>query len=82
MTTSLTKRVARLTDTSAPYKGGKRKSLVVELQPGDVIEFRLQGTRQRIGMSLLDVYYVALKLRAVQIKFERAAKRKAAKVAR
>ena len=77
MPTKLTKPVSRETETTIPYKGSKRRIMVVTLCANDTLEFRPKGTRQRITLPLLDLYYFAIKLRAAQIKAEKAAKRKA-----
>lgn len=77
MTTKLNKVVSRETETTIPYKGSKRRIMVVTLCPNDTLEFRPKGTRQRITLPLLDLYYFAIKLRAAQIKVDKAAKRKA-----
>lgn len=77
MTTKLNKPISRETETSIPYKGSKRRIMVVTLCPNDTLEFRPKGTRQRITLPLLDLYYFAIKLRAAQLKAEKAANRKA-----
>jgi len=56
---------------------GKRRAIVASLIPGDVIELRMHGTSQRIAMPLVDLWWHGMKLKAEQLKRERAAARKA-----
>jgi hypothetical protein len=60
----------------------KRRSLMVTLLPGDVIELRPKGTRQRLIVDLETVWHVANKLEAARIKEEKAKARKAKKASK
>ena len=73
--TDLRKPVSRVTDTSVRFRGQLRR-LVVTLLPGDVIELRPQGCRQRYVLPLDHVYSLAVKAAARALVEERKKNRK------
>ncbi len=56
----------------------ERRSLMVTLLPGDVIEIRPKGTRARFSVDIETVFELAMKLEARRLAAEKA-KTKAAK---
>lgn len=53
MATKLNKKVTmELVQTGVRVRGGKYASLLVTLEPGDMITFRAKGTRRRFSISL------------------------------
>jgi hypothetical protein len=69
--TDLTKRVARR--CQVPHRG---RRIVVSLEPGDTLGFRLERTRTTEYVSIAAIYDFAVKARVLS---ERAAKRKSKK---
>ena len=61
MTTKLTKPVHRESATMIRDKS-KRRALICSMLPGDVIELRPKGTRQRYTMSIESAYIYAGRL--------------------
>jgi hypothetical protein len=56
---------------------GKSRPIVVGILPGDVLEFRLKGTRRRYLLGIGHAFYHAARLHGEQVKRERAAARRA-----
>lgn len=58
--TKLTKSVKRETLYTSVQHGKRRgRPVFVELQPGDILSFRIKGTRQRTDVSLMHCYNLA-----------------------
>jgi hypothetical protein len=74
--TPLTKPVRRTTFATVRDKS-KRRVLTVSLLPGDVLEFRPQGTRYRVSMPIESAFRYAEKLNAIAKAAEKRAARKA-----
>jgi len=55
----------------------KARCLVAGLLPGDVLELRMQGTRQAVTVPLVNLWWHGNKLKAAQLQRERQAARKA-----
>ena len=75
--TKLVKSVTR--ETRAVVSG---RPVVVELRPPDMIVLKLKGTRKRLVLSVLGAFHTAAKIEALAIMREKAAERKARKLAR
>ena len=58
--TKLDKNISR--ETTRPAEAGR--PLIVTLEPGDIISFRLKGTRQVVKTTLMACYHMALKAEA------------------
>lgn len=76
MSTVLNKAVTRETRMEIRDRS-KRRSLMVTLLPGDVVELRPKGTRKRVIVDIETVWHIALKLEAARAREERAKVRKA-----
>jgi hypothetical protein len=72
--TPLRKPVYRETQTRV-RDCSKRRLLVAGLLPGDILELRLKGTRQRFVLTVEEAYYHAARLKALKLRQERAARR-------
>ncbi len=75
--TPLTKPVHRLTQTMVRDRGSKSRLIVAGLLPGDVLEFRMQGTRKRFVLPIATAYYQAARLEAARVVAQRQAARRA-----
>jgi hypothetical protein len=73
--TPLTKQVSRLTQLRQRDRG-KYRLIVASLLPGDVLGFRMQGTRKVYTIGIDYVLHVAMKLEGERIRRERAQRRK------
>lgn len=64
--TSITKSTTRVTvgELDGNFGPDRGRKLIVELAPGDVINLRPKGTRQRVSVRIADVYRYALKCQA------------------
>jgi hypothetical protein len=78
MSTVLNKAVTRETRMEIRDRS-KRRSLMVTLLPGDVVELRPKGTRARVMVDIETVWQLAMKLEAARVRDERAKARKAKK---
>ena len=76
--TPLRKPVYRLTDTLVRDRS-TRRLLIAGLLPGDVIEVRLKGTRQRVSVPIEHVYYLGQRLLAAERAAEKRRRRLSAK---
>lgn len=75
MATKLDKAVFRVSYTVVRDRS-KRRELVVGLEAGDIITFRMKGTRQSVSVPIHDVYWYAIKKQAAHNLREKAAARK------
>jgi hypothetical protein len=74
--TSVKRKVQRLS-VSTVFSNGKRRPVVIELNPpGDVITFRLHGERRAYGLSVDWMYKTAAARQAALDRAERRAARK------
>lgn len=76
MATKLDKAVFRVSYTVVRDRS-KRRELVVGLETGDIITFRMKGTRQSVSVPIHDVYWYAMKKLAAHKLREKAAERRA-----
>lgn len=70
--TDLLKPVARRTRCLAAGHGPEARRIVVSLEPGDVLGFRLERTRRVFTLAIADAYRMAVR---VHVEAEKAAKR-------
>jgi hypothetical protein len=77
MTTKLTKAVYRETDGKVPGRGREYRHLICGMGPGDILTFRLKGTRKSFSCTIEGAYHWACKLWAQQERARKLAERKA-----
>ena len=76
--TLLVKAVRRETQITVRDRS-KRRSLIVTLLPGDVIELRAKGTRKAYVLDIETAYQVAMKIAADHVRRAKDAARKSKK---
>jgi hypothetical protein len=76
--TPIRKAIFRVTDTMI-RDGRKMRPIVVGVEPGDVLTFRLKGTRKTYMLPISACYHRAGVLEGERLRAERRAKRKGAK---
>lgn len=74
--TPLSREVSRVCPATYVRFRGRLRKLVVTLLPGDVLELRPAGCRQRYLIPLGHCYSIAVKMAAAALVAERKAKRK------
>jgi hypothetical protein len=77
MTTKTDRRVFRESFERARDKGSKMRAVIVGILPGDVLSFRLKGTRKVFTIPITYAYFHAGKLEGERVRAERKAARKA-----
>lgn len=54
--------IRRETFTKVPLGKYRGRALMIELQPGDILQFRIKGTQQRTDISLAACYAISQKI--------------------
>jgi len=72
--------VFRESGALARYRG--MRNIIVGIEPGDILTFRLKGTRKKYSIGISHAYHMAGVLEGERLRRERAAKRKARKAGR
>jgi hypothetical protein len=79
MTTRIRKTVKRVTLTPLANYGADRKLIVVSIQPGDVLGFRLLRSRREYLLSIGEAMRYAIRLEVNRKRAEKIAARKTKK---
>lgn len=79
--TTIKKELSRITD-AVVFEKGKSREVIVSLLPGGTIGLRLKGTKRKLFVPVVKIFWYALRQEAMRLQLEKARERKERKHAK